>query len=416
MYKAVQRFSGNTKINTPVVAAANRLKDKASLNFKVIKSQAETQRMHNFSAGPSALPQHILEEVQDELLNYRSSGASFMELSHRDVGGPVQNCMQRCVQQLEALLDVPQNYQVLFFQGGAHAQFAGVPLNLCAPGDVAAFGRSGFWSDRFRNEAGRFCRPQQMFDCEDWQYRRLPKVDEWKVPAGAKFASICANETIHGLELLQDPGLDGPPLVLDATSTLLSRQLDISKYGVVFASSGKNLGPAGICTVIVRDDLVDRSRELDRVPAVLSWPEMADSKPIPNIYNTPPTFNFYMLEKVLDDYLERGGLKAIEQNNAQRAERLYELIDASGGFYSNHVEPASRSRMNVPFRIGNGDVELEQRFTNEAENFGLMQVFGHPLFGGQRITLYNNIADESVDEVIRYMSWFKQQYAHKILS
>lgn len=416
MYKAVQRFSVKTKINTPVVATANRLKDAANLNIKVLKTQAETARMHNFSAGPSALPQHILEEVQEEMLNYRGAGASFMELSHRDAGGPVQNCLQRCVQQLETLLDVPHNYQVLFFQGGAHAQFAGVPLNLCAADDVAAFGRTGFWSDRFRNEASRFCQPQKMFDCEDWKYRRLPEVHEWKVPASAKFASLCANETIHGLELLKDPTFDGAPLVLDATSTLLSRQLDVSKYGVIFASSGKNLGPAGICTLIVRDDLLEQSRALERVPAVLSWPEMADSRPIPNIYNTPPTFNFYMLEKVLDDYLERGGLQAIEQNNKERAERLYELIDASGGFYSNHVEHASRSRMNVPFRIGNGDVELEQRFTNEAEKFGLMQVFGHPLFGGQRITLYNNISDESVEQVCAYMQWFKQNYSHKILS
>ena len=369
-------------------------------------------RAFNFSAGPACLPSTVMRRAQNEFCDWDGTGMSIMEMSHRDPGGPVQNALARAAFDLRTLLAVPANYQVLFFQGGAHAQFAAVPLNLLGSRSAADYVHSGFWSQRAIDEASKYCDVSVAADCADTAFSRLPRVDEWKVRDDAAYVHVCANETIHGLEFNEDPDYDVdnmPPLVCDMTSTLLSRPVDVSKYGVIYASGGKNLGPAGAVVVIVRDDLLQIGARKE-TPSVLDYSKMASSTPIPSIYNTPPTFITYMMGLVFEDLLQKGGVETAQARAKWASGLLYDIIDSSGGFYANHVEPAHRSRMNVPFRIRSGDEQLESKFTQEAAADGLLQVFGHPLFGGQRITLYNGVPDEAVDAVARFMVAFQKRH------
>ena len=303
---------------------------------------------------------------------------------------------------------------MLLFQGGAHGQFAAVPLNLVGTsGGKADFIHTGFWCERAENESKKYVECRRAYDAGvDNKFTTIADPSKWDVDNDAAFVHVCANETIHGLEFLKDPSLAAgqPPMILDATSTLLSRPMDISQYGAVYASSGKNLGPAGLCVAIVRKDLVEQSAG-QNCPGVLSWHEAANSAPIQNIYNTPPTYLHYLLSLVLDTYKQAGGLEAMEQRAVRLSELLYETIDGSGGFYSNPVDETYRSRMNVPFRINGGDKALEDLFTQEAKDLGYEQVFGHPLFGGQRITLYNMVPEEGVNLVNQFMLDFKTKHA-----
>lgn len=363
------------------------------------------KRAHNFSAGPSALPLAVLERAQAELLDYHGTGMSILETSHRDAGGPVQTVMARAEAQLRALLAIPSSYRVLFFHGGAHGQFAAVPLNLTSASERAAYLVSGFWSERAREEASRYVTTLPVAAAID--ARSLVPASSWEVPRDAAYVHLCANETIHGLELHEDPAWDGPPLVADFTSTLLSRPVDVARYGVIYASSGKNLGPAGVTVVIVREELLARGARAE-TPSILDWAKQAASLPVPSLYSTPPVFALYLMGLVLDDLVARGGLQAAEWRARDRAARIYALLDA-GGVYENHVSSAARSRMNLPFRIRGGDADAERRFLHEAEERGLHQLFGHPRFGGLRITLYNGVSDESVDALADYLEDFARR-------
>jgi phosphoserine aminotransferase len=364
-----------------------------------------TRRAHNFSAGPAALPTSVLERLRDELLDWGGLGMGMLEMSHRDPGGPVQEMIAGAERALRALLKVPDNYYVLFMHGGAHGQFAAAPMNLlgAAQGALSSHLVTGFWSQRALDEAARYGRVEVVARADD---RSIPTPDRWSVDPASAYIQLCANETIQGLELHEDPEWSGPqPLVADFTSTLLSRPVDISRYGVIFASGGKNVGTAGVTVVIVRDDLLQREPH-PALPSVFNYKIAANTEPIPSLYNTPPVCAIYLCGLVADDLVARGGLDAMAARAKRHADALYEIIDGSDGFYQNGVEPAYRSRMNVPFRILGGDVELERRFTQRAEECGLLQVFGHPRFGGQRITLYNNIPDEAIDEVAQFMRDF----------
>lgn len=330
-------------------------------------------------------------------------------MSHRDEGGPVQNCISSATDRLRSLLDVPSDYHILFMQGGAHGQFAALPMNLLADKSQADYISTGFWSQRAIQEASKYCNVRLAFDGAKDGFSRIPLVSEWDISPESAYVHICANETIHGLEFLQDPDLpDGsPPLVGDFTSTLLSRKINIRKYGCIYASGGKNLGPAGVTVVIVQKNLVGLESPI--CPTVLSYSAMAYSKPIPSLYNTPPTFLIYMVDLVLLDNMNSGGVEMLEKRAKERSAKIYRIIDESGSFYKAKCkELAYRSRMNVPFRIGgeSGDFDMEELFCSEAQKRGLLQLFCHPFFPGCRVTLYNGIPDSAVESLAEFMVEF----------
>ena len=360
--------------------------------------------VRNFSAGPSRVPAPVLDRAAAEMRDYRGSGLSFMELSHRDAGGPVQALMTEHQDRVRRLLSVPDNYHVLFTHGGAHAQFSAVPLNLLKGGGAAGIVDTGQWARKARREA-----EQAGFQVRTVasSTTRFPPPSEWRAD-GVGYVHVCANETMTGVEMLEDPDPPhGAVLVGDFTSTLMSRPVDVSKYGVLYASSGKNLGPAGYCLVIVRDDVL---RACDPAcPPCLSWREQALSRPIPNLYNTPPTYVLYLSSLVLADLEARGGVQAAQERARERAALIYAEIDRSGGFYTSPVDPDHRSRMNVPFSI-HGGRELEARFLRTAEERELLQLAGHPQAGGLRVTLYNAFDRTDAEAVAAFMREFRARW------
>lgn len=367
----------------------------------------------NFSAGPACLSDWVMRTAAEEFINKEGTGMGLMEMSHRDVGGPVQNCISSASDRIRTLLDVPSNYHVLFMQGGAHGQFAAVAMNLLGTKTQADYVSTGYWSQRAATEAGKYCSVRYAYDGSKDGFSHIPPVSEWDISKESAYVHICANETIHGLEYFEDPELPegSPPLVGDFTSTLLSRKIDVSKYGCIYASGGKNLGPAGVTVIIIREDLVGRESPI--CPSVLSYAKMAGSKPIPSIYNTPPTFLIYMVDLVLLDNMNMGGIEVLEARAKDRAAQIYNIIDDSNGFYKAKCsDVAHRSRMNVPFRIGgeSGSVDMEELFCSEAQKRGLLQLFCHPLFPGCRVTLYNGIPDSAVGALVEFMVEFASIY------
>lgn len=323
----------------------------------------------------------------------------------------MQNAISSATDKLRIMLDVPDNYHILFMQGGAHGQFAAIALNLMGDRTQADYVVTGYWSQRAMNEASKYCNVRFAYDGAKHSFQTIPPVSEWNISPDSAYVHICANETIHGLEFLEDPQLPegSPVLVGDFTSTLLSRRINISRYGCIYASGGKNLGPAGVTAVIVRDDLLNR--QLPTCPSVLSYTTMANSKPVASLYNTPPTFLIYMVDLVLKDNMNNGGIDGLEQRAKNRASRVYDVIEHSNGFYSLKCSDADhRSRMNVPFRIGGGDVAMEELFCAEGSQRGLLQLFCHPLFPGCRITLYNGIPDAAVDALVEHMVDFQTKH------
>ena len=313
---------------------------------------------------------------------------------------------------LREALAIPDTYRVLFMHGGAVGQFSAVPLNLLDEGKKADYVQMGFWTQRAATEAGKYgdVAVPTTFD------KAIKPVAEWRgnVRPDASYVHICANETVQGMEYLEDPEWDDslPPLVVDAPSTLLSRPMDVAKYGLIYASGGKNL-PAGLCVVIVREALLKERAAHPHCPQIMDYRMNAGGlMPKPSVFesrpNTPPTFGVYMLGLILDDILgAKGGLPAVQKWVAERAGRVYGAIDGSDGFYTNTVDSSARSRMNAVFNIRGGDKGMEKRFVAEAEAEGLFALFGHPVSGGVRITLYNGVPDEAVTAVIDFMARFK---------
>merc|ERR1712003_150136 len=297
------------------------------------------KRVANFCAGPAAVSDQVLLNLQHELLSYESSGMGLIEHSHRDVGGPVQTCMSNVCDLLREVLDIPDNYHVLLMQGGAHGQFAAVPLNLLGNKKKAAYVDGGFWSQRAKNEAEKYCEVELIEPFYTNKDNKLvyPEPTSWKIDPEWAYIHICANETINGLEFLKDPsvGTLDVPIVGDFTSTLLSRPVDVSKYGVIYASGGKNLGPSGHVVVIVHDKLL--GRELKTCPSILSYSKAATSVPIANIYYTPNVFAAHALNFVLSEVSHHGGLQTCKENTSRKAYKIYKAIDQSDGFYANPV-------------------------------------------------------------------------------
>lgn len=356
-------------------------------------------RAHNFCAGPAALPLAVLERAQRELLDWSYSGASVMEVSHRS--SEFVSVADRAESSLRRLLEISDDYAVLFLQGGASLQFASVPLNLAAKDQVMDQVVTGQWSKKAFAEQQRFGAVNLVASSADQNFASIPQQDSWQRDPTAAYLHYCPNETIGGLEFGFLPDSD-VPLVADMSSTILSRPVDVDRFGVIYAGAQKNIGPAGLCLVIVRRELLGRARP--ETPAMLNWQIAAEND---SMYNTPPTFAIYLAGLVFEWLEELGGLEKMEAINRRKAEKLYALIDESG-FYANPVEQISRSLMNVPFTLA--DDALDTVFLKEAEAKQLLNLKGHRSVGGMRASLYNAVEESSVDALCSFMRDFEQRH------
>jgi len=356
-------------------------------------------RAHNFCAGPAALPVPVLERAQAELMEWSGVGASVMEVSHRSAA--FLSLAERAESSLRRLLSISDDYAVLFLQGGASLQFASVPLNLSAAGQTIDQVITGQWSKKACAEQQRFGPVNVVASSADCGFTRVPPEAEWQPDASAAYLHYCPNETIGGLEFSFVPEV-ATPIVADMSSTLLSRPIDVNRFGVIYAGAQKNIGPAGLCLVIVRRELLGRARE--ETPTMLDWQTAADND---SMYNTPPTFAIYLAGLVFEWLEGLGGLEAMFEINRRKAAKLYELIDRSD-FYDNPIEVESRSLMNVPFRLA--DDTLDERFLQETEAASLLNLKGHRSVGGMRASLYNAVEESSVAALCEFMQDFEKRY------
>ncbi len=356
-------------------------------------------RVFNFSAGPAAVPVEVLEQLRDEMLEWRGEGMSVMEMSHR--GKAFVSIAAQAETDLRELLAVPANYKVLFLQGGATAQFAAVPMNLARPDAVADYVNTGAWSQKAIGEAKRFCKVHVAADAGG-KYSTIPARADWQLTPGAAYVHYTPNETIGGVEFHQIPDVGDVPLVADMSSTILSRPLDVSRFGVIYAGAQKNIGPAGLVVVIVREDLLGHARA--DLPTVFDWKAMAADG---SMLNTPATYSWYVAGAVFQWIKRQGGLAAMERQNRTKAEKLYGAIDGSG-FYRNPVALDARSWMNVPFTLPSD--ELDKPFLEGAKAAGLVALAGHRSVGGMRASIYNAMPLAGVEALVQYMVEFQRKH------
>lgn len=361
-------------------------------------------KIFNFSAGPAVLPQAVLKQAQAEMLDWRGSGMSVMEMSHR--GKEFTSILEKTEADLRTLLAIPANYKVLFLQGGAIAENAMIPLNLLA-GKSADYLVTGAWSKRSVEDARAFGQIDIAASSEAESFTHVPDSSGWKLNKHAAYVHICTNETINGVEFAGDrdlalPDTAGVPIVADMSSHILSRPIDVSRYGVIYAGAQKNIGPAGLCIVIVREDLLDRASA--QTPAVFHWKTQAENQ---SMINTPPTYSIYIAGLVFEWLLAQGGVAAIEQANIAKAKLLYAYIDSTD-FYSNNIAVGNRSRMNIPFFLR--DESLNSAFLKGADAQGLLQLKGHRMVGGMRASIYNAMPIEGVKALVEYMQAFESNH------
>ncbi|MGH8178933.1 MAG: 3-phosphoserine/phosphohydroxythreonine transaminase [Steroidobacter sp.] len=356
------------------------------------------KRVFNFSPGPAVLPVEVLEQARDELLDWRGAGMSVMEMSHR--GKAFVSIAEQAEADLRELLAVPNNYKVLFLQGGATAQFAGVPMNLTTPDRVVDYVNTGAWSKKAIGEAKHYAKVNVAADAGE-PYASIPAVAGWKVTPNAAYLHYTPNETIGGVEFHFVPDGD-VPLVVDMSSTILSRPIDVSKFGVIYGGAQKNIGPAGLTLVIIRDDLLGRARP--GTPAFMDFTAMAKEG---SMLNTPPTFAWYTAGLVFQWLKRQGGLQGMGAINRAKAEKLYAAIDSSA-FYRNPVAKDARSWMNIPFTLAKPD--LDKTFTIEAKAAGLVTLEGHRSVGGMRASIYNAMPMEGVEALVSFMKEFERKY------
>ncbi|MDP1666856.1 MAG: 3-phosphoserine/phosphohydroxythreonine transaminase [Methylobacter sp.] len=357
-------------------------------------------RVYNFSAGPSAFPESVLQQAQQEMLEWRDSGMSVMEMSHR--GKHFSLIAEELESDLRALLAVPENYKVLFLQGGASAQFSLIPQNILNGKAKACYLNTGAWSEKSIKDAGAYCDVVVSASSENTKFTTIPEASSWAIDSEAAYLHYTSNETIHGVEFQSCPDSKGLPLVSDMSSNILSRKIDVSQYGLIYAGTQKNMGPAGVTVVVVRDDLVGHAPKT--VPSVFNYAEQAKNQ---SMLNTPATYNWYLVGLVLKWLKEQGGVEAIEQRNIAKAAKLYQAIDQSA-LYSNPVEIASRSRMNVPFILA--DENLDKPFLAAAEANGLFELKGHRSVGGMRASIYNAMPEAGVQALIDFMAEFERNH------
>ena len=356
--------------------------------------------VYNFSPGPAVLPREVLEQARDELLDWNGVGSSVMEVSHR--GKAFLACAAEAEADLRELLSIPTGYKVLFMQGGATLQFSAIPLNLTTGDSVVDHVNTGHWSQKATGEAQRYCKVNVVADAAASKYCDIPSPSGWRLTRGAAYLHYTPNETIGGVEFPFVPEVDAP-LVADMSSTILSRPLDVSRFGLIYAGAQKNIGPAGLCIVIVREDLLGRARAT--TPSVLDYQLVAGDN---SMLNTPPTFGWYFAGLVFKWLKRLGGLARMGEQNHAKADKLYRAIDGSG-FYRNPVAPACRSWMNVPFTLARP--ELDKTFVTEARAAGLVNLEGHRSVGGMRASLYNAMPPQGVDALVAFMGDFARKHA-----
>ena len=357
--------------------------------------------IYNFSAGPAVLPKQVLLQAQAELPDWRSSGMSVMEMSHR--GKEYMGIHAQAEADLRELMGIPANYKVLFLQGGAHLQFSMIPLNLLRGKASADYVNTGEWSKKAIAEAKKFGGVNVVADSADKNFSYVPAFDTWKCDPNAAYLHYIANETIGGVEFNWVPPMDNMPgdvpLVADMSSNILSRPVEVAKFGLIYAGAQKNIGPAGLTLVIVRDDLIGQAAA--NTPTMLDYKIHADTD---SMYNTPPTYAIYMAGLVFQWLKKNGGIAAMEQVNIAKAKLLYGAIDASNGFYHCPVNNADRSMMNVPFTLK--DANLDSDFLKQADARGLLQLKGHRSVGGMRASIYNAMPLAGVQALVDFMNEF----------
>lgn len=356
-------------------------------------------RVYNFSAGPAVLPEQVLSQARDEMLDWNGSGMSVMEMSHR--GKEFMTIAARAEADLRELLAIPSNYKVLFLQGGASSQFAMVPLNLLRGKKSADYVNTGMWSKKAIDEAKRYCSVNVAASSEADKFTSVPAQREWRLDPNAAYVHYTPNETIGGVEFHWIPETGDVPLVADMSSTLLSRPIDVSKYGIIYAGAQKNIGPAGLVVVIVREDLIGGATP--NTPVMFDYKTHADNG---SMYNTPPTYAWYLAGLVFQLLKNNGGLAAMAEINKRKAEKLYNAIDGSG-FYHNPVAKDARSWMNVPFTLA--DSALDKAFLSEASKAGLKTLEGHRSVGGMRASIYNAMPEAGVDALVEFMQDFARR-------
>ena len=358
-------------------------------------------RVWNFSAGPAALPSAVLERARDELLDWNGSGASVMEQSHR--GKRFIAMAKQAEADLRALMAIPDDYAVLFLQGGATQQFAQIPMNLAAEGDSADYIDSGHWSAKAISEAASYVKVNVAASARDESYQRLPPRAGWRLDPQAAYVHYTPNETIHGVEFHNIPDVGAVPLVADMSSNILSEPVDVSRFGLIYAGAQKNIGPSGLVVMIIRRDLLQRpGRPMARI---FRYAEHAANN---SMLNTPNTWGWYLAGLTFQWLLARGGLAVMAARNRAKAELLYQTIDGSGGYYRNPIELGARSRMNVPFTLH--DNALDAAFVQESEAAGLLALKGHKAVGGMRASLYNAVSMEAVQALTGFMHDFAQRH------
>lgn len=355
------------------------------------------QPVFNFSPGPAVLPAAVLEQAQAELLDWQGSGMSVMEMSHR--GKEFMSIAAQAEADLRSLMQIPKHYKVLFLQGGAHSQFAMIPMNLARGKSQADYLDTGDWSLKAIEEGRRYLDLNVVASSADSHYTTIPPFSSWRCNPNAAYLHYTSNETIRGVEFDWIPEVDIVPLVVDMSSDILSRPIDVSRFGLIYAGAQKNIGPAGLTLVIVREDLL--GEVMEGTPSMFNYQRYAETD---SMYNTPPTYAWYLAGLVFQWLLRQGGLEAIAQINQRKAHKLYAAIDQSD-FYNNPVDPDCRSWMNVPFTLANP--RLEQLFLDEAAQAGLVTLKGHRLVGGMRASLYNAMPEAGVDALIAFMHEFE---------
>ena len=362
-------------------------------------TESRMTRKYNFSAGPAALPIEVLDQARQELLDWRNSGMSVMEMSHR--GKEFISIAQQAEADLRDLMSIPGHYKVLFLQGGASSQFAMVPLNLLGDKRTADYINTGQWSKKAIAEANKFCEVNVAASSEDTGFTNIPSWNRWRLNPQAAYVHYTPNETIGGVEFPFIPDTGNIPLVADMSSTILSRPIDVDKFGVIYAGAQKNIGPAGMTVVIVREDLLGKAGS--DTPSMFNYQAHANAG---SMYNTPPVFPWYMAGLVFQWLKRQGGLKVMSERNRLKAKKLYDAIDGSK-FYHNPVDYSCRSWMNVPFTLT--DPQLDSMFLTESAEAGLLTLKGHRSVGGMRASIYNAMPEAGVNALINFMVDFERR-------
>ena len=358
-------------------------------------------RVYNFSAGPAMLPEEVLKRAADEMLEYGETGQSVMEMSHRSK--EYQAIIDSVEAKLREVMSIPENYKVLFLQGGASSQFAMVPLNLMNKSGKADFVLTGQWATKAYQEASRYGECKVVASSKDKTFSYIPELNKADFTPDADYFHICYNNTIYGTKFPELPDTGNVPLVADMSSSILSEPVDVSKFGLIYAGAQKNMGPAGLTVVIIREDLIGNAKDI--TPTMFNYKTHADNG---SMYNTPPTYGIYILGLVLDWVKEKGGLEAMKKLNEEKAAILYNFLDSSKLFKAT-VQGKDRSLMNIPFVTGNE--EMDAKFVSEAKKAGLINIKGHRSVGGMRASIYNAMPKAGVEKLVEFMTKFEAENA-----